>query len=127
LVTMDPSSTAQRKCTYLDQGVQLHELAAKARILSACQPAAEKRRLLDSLCSNSRWTEGGLQVELRQPVDMVAAAAAADANERAAGVASSGLSEAWLPVVDVVRTLAGSSGWRTSGRCAALQVLALAV
>ncbi len=81
---------------YLDQGVQLLELAAKAPFLYERQAAPQKRRLLDFLCSNSRWTEDGLQVELRKPFDVIAVAAEAHTREKAAGVASNGLSANWL-------------------------------
>jgi hypothetical protein len=57
--------------------------------------------------------------------DMIAAAGTADAKYQAAGVASIVLSVNWLPVVDLLRTLDGSLGWRGSRRYAALKLLAL--
>jgi hypothetical protein len=50
----------------------------------------------EPVCSNSRWTTDGLQVELRQPFDMIDAAAAAHEKEKAAGVTSNDLSVNWL-------------------------------
>jgi hypothetical protein len=41
-----------------------------------------KRRRLEFVCSNSRWTADGLEVEFRQPFDMIAAAAAAQERKR---------------------------------------------
>ena len=92
--------------------MQLLELAAKARVLYDQQPAVEKRLLLDSLCSNSCWTTDGLQVEFRQPFDMIAAAAVADEQKEAAGAASDDLSASWLPVIDAIRKLSCDPSWR---------------
>lgn len=57
----------QANQSYLEDGVSILELATRAAELFEKQPASEKRRLLDSLVSNSTWANGNLTVEIRQP------------------------------------------------------------
>ena len=61
------------------------------------QDAREKRRLLNFLVSNCSWANGELSVTLKQPFDLIAETAMLDAKKKAAGDASNGLSEIWLP------------------------------
>ena len=57
--------------SYLDEGVQLLELARNAQRLFAKQEAKEKRRLLGFRVSNCSWKGGELTTELRQPFDLL--------------------------------------------------------
>ena len=77
--------------SYLDEGVALLELAARAADLFAKQPASEKRRLLDFVLSNCTWANGILTPVFRQPFDMIAVEVAASVKEKAAGVTSGDL------------------------------------
>ena len=58
--------------TYLDEGVQLLELAARAHELFCKQEPREQRRLLDYLLSNCTWKDNQLTVAFRQPFDLIA-------------------------------------------------------
>lgn len=58
--------------SYLEDGIELLELASKAREHFDRQKVAEKRRLLDVLLSNYSWKGGELTVEYRQPFNMIA-------------------------------------------------------
>ena len=69
--------------SYMDQGVELLELAANARHLYDQQPPAEKRRLLGFVLSNCSWKDGELTVALRQPFDIIAEMATASARQDA--------------------------------------------
>ena len=82
--------------SYLDEGVHLLELAQSARRLFERQEAREKRRLLDFVVSNCSWKAGRLTVELRQPFDILAKAAADAAVTEAPKSADMGQSEIWL-------------------------------
>ena len=57
--------------TYVDTGVRLLELAARAHELFVKQSPSEKRRLLNFLVSNSTWKGGELTVTFRQPFDLL--------------------------------------------------------
>ncbi len=61
----------QANRTYLDAGVRLWELAARAHELFWSQPPAEKRELLKFVVSNSTWRQGQLSVSYRQPFDLI--------------------------------------------------------
>ena len=65
--------------SYMDEGVQLLELARKAQTLFDRQEPREKRRLLDFVVSNCSWKEGQLTAVYRQPFDMLAETASAAA------------------------------------------------
>ncbi len=86
--------------SYIDDGVRVSELARNAQRLFVKQDAREKRRLLNFLVSNCSWQDGELSATLRQPFDLIAETTAIDARRKAAGVASNGLSEIWLPGPD---------------------------
>jgi len=74
--------------TYLEEGVQLLELARRAPELFAKQEPREKRRLLDFLLSNCTWKSGKLSVVFRQPFDLLAVTNEALKREKAAGALS---------------------------------------
>jgi len=60
---------------YIDEGVKLLELAQLAHSLFIRQTAAEKRRLLDYLVSNSIWDGKNLAIEFKQPFDIISQSA----------------------------------------------------
>ncbi len=86
--------------TYIEEGIQLLELAQNAGFLFVKQFAHEKRRLLNFLVSNCIWKDGLLTVKFKQPFDVLSefvsdlnsAEVPADANN--AGF------EKWLPEQD---------------------------
>ena len=81
---------------YFQDGVRLLELSKKAYFLFEKQNPAEKRRLLDFVCSNSTWKDQTLTATFRQPFDILAVTNKAWQNEKAAGVDSSDLRQIWL-------------------------------
>jgi hypothetical protein len=91
--------------SYLEEGVQLIELAHGAQRLFAKQEAQEQRRLLNFVLSNSIWKDGELTATFRQPFDLIAeATAAASGGEGGGGLNSPG-HPAWLGFLDTYRTL----------------------
>jgi site-specific DNA recombinase len=86
--------------SYLEEGVQLLELARNAQRLFAKQEAKEKRRLLGFLVSNCSWKGGELTAELRQPFDLLEQAVAAARIKKAAEPAFDSFTEIWLPGQD---------------------------
>ena len=90
---------------YLEEGVELVELARNAQRLFEEQEAKEKRRLLGFLVSNCSWKSGELTTELRQPFDHLHQTVAAAKTKKATEHAFDGLNEIWLPFVDTYRTL----------------------
>ena len=57
--------------SYIEEGVQLLELAQNAGFLFMRQDAHEKRRLLNFLVSNCLWKDGMLTLKFKQPFDML--------------------------------------------------------
>ena len=55
--------------SYMDEGVQLLELARNAQRLFATQEPREKRRLLNFVLSNCTWEDGEVVATFRQPFD----------------------------------------------------------
>lgn len=58
--------------SYIDEGIQILELAQNACALFERQSAHEKRRLLNFLVSNCIWKDDVLSVKYKQPFDMLA-------------------------------------------------------
>jgi hypothetical protein len=85
---------------YSEEGISLLELAQRARVLFGKQPAAEKRRLLDFVVSNSTWKVGELTTEYRQLFDLLADAVRIEHAAQVAGAASTAKNENWLPGMD---------------------------
>ncbi len=84
---------------YLEDGVQLLELASRCQELFARQAASEKRKLLDFVVSNCSWKDGVLTPTFRKPFDLLAemnAAARQDAQKTTAGASPSGRFDFWL-------------------------------
>src|ERR1700682_5106438 len=71
--------------SYIEDGIQLLELASDAHELFLEQEPKEKRRLLAFMVSSASWKEGELSVNLRQPFNLIRdGIAAATAAERSA-------------------------------------------
>ncbi len=83
--------------SYLDEGIQLLELAQKTGQLFRKQPSAEKRRLLGFVLSNCTWKDGKLTAEYRQPFDFLAKNVISLEEKRRDKGAKSPISEKWLP------------------------------
>ena len=90
--------TANR--SYIEEGVQLLELAHNAHALFESQPATEKRKLLDFVLSNCTWKGGELTAKYRQPFDVLAVAVASEQQRVGEGMAETARNDVWLPVVD---------------------------
>ena len=86
--------------TYIEEGVQLLQLAHRAHDLFERQEPAEKRRLLNFLLSNCVWKAGVLTAEYRQPFDMLALAREAAGNDGGESRAKNGQFVNWLPGMD---------------------------
>jgi len=86
--------------SYLEEGIQILELARDAYRLFQKQEPREKRRLLDFVLSNCTWQGGELQAEYRQPFDLIAENAAVAAKKKQPQGAASSFSDIWLPGVD---------------------------
>ena len=83
---------------YLELGVEILELAARAYDLFVKQPAKEKRRLLDFLLSNCTFKDGQLKADFKQPFDILAKLTHEARQKKAAGELSDDLFDNWLPV-----------------------------
>ena len=57
--------------SYMDEGVQLLELARNAQRLFEQQEPREKRRLLNFVLSNCTWEDGEVVATFRQPFDLL--------------------------------------------------------
>lgn len=82
---------------YLLEGIQLIELARNAYSLFIQQVPTEKRRLLQFLVSNSSWAHQELQVELRQPFDLIMKLTEQIQDAGAFNMEESATFEKWLP------------------------------
>jgi hypothetical protein len=58
--------------SYMNEGVQILELAQNARRLFEQQQPREKRRLLNFVLSNCTWEDGEVVATFRQPFDLLA-------------------------------------------------------
>jgi hypothetical protein len=70
------------------------------------QQAAEKRRLLDFVVSNSVWKEGKIVPAWRQPFDMIALANESAQAGTGRELTETGSNQNWLPSLDAFRTVA---------------------
>jgi site-specific DNA recombinase len=82
--------------SYMDEGVQLLELARNAQRLFAKQEPREKRRLLNFLLSNCTWEDGEVVATFRQPFDLLAETTATAARVAADETAKTAKTEIWL-------------------------------
>jgi hypothetical protein len=83
--------------SYMDEGVQIIELANNAQTLYENQEPRQKRRLLNFLLSNCSWEDGEVIATFRQPFDLLAETTAAAARQDVAATAISAKKEIWLP------------------------------
>ena len=82
--------------SYMDEGVQILELARNAQRLFARQEPRQKRRLLNFVLSNCSWEDGEVRATFRQPFDLLAETTAIAARQKADNTANSAKSEIWL-------------------------------
>jgi site-specific DNA recombinase len=82
--------------SYMDEGVQLLELARSAQKLFEWQKPREKRRLLSFVLSNCTWENGEVVANFRQPFDLLAETAVSAARAAATQSAKSAKTEIWL-------------------------------
>jgi site-specific DNA recombinase len=85
--------------SYMDQGVQILELARNAQRLFERQEPRQKRRLLNFVLSNCTWEDGEVVATFRQPFDLLAKTAIA-ARHAAGNTAKRAKSEIWLGDLD---------------------------
>ena len=83
--------------SYMDEGVQILELASNAQKLFENQEPRQKRRLLNFLLSNCSWEDGEVVATFRQPFDLLAETNAIAADHMVAATAKSVKTEIWLP------------------------------
>jgi site-specific DNA recombinase len=86
--------------TYLEEGVQVLELAKRAHSLFQTQEPREKRRLLDFVLSNCSWKGGELTAVFRQPFDILVDANSAHRHGQKSFVSTGVDFENWLPGLD---------------------------
>jgi site-specific DNA recombinase len=79
--------------SYMDEGVQLLELARNAQRLFAKQEPREKRRLLNFVLSNCTWEDGEVVANFRQTFDTLAETTTAAARLEADKTAKSAKNE----------------------------------
>jgi len=95
---LEAHQTANR--SYIEEGVQLLELAHRAPALFESQSPAEKRKLLNFVLSNCTWKGGELAAKYRQPFDVLALAVASEQQMTGEGMAEQAKTEIWLPGTD---------------------------
>ena len=82
--------------SYMDEGVQLLELARNAQRLFERQAPRQKRRLLNFVLSNCTWKDGDVLATFRQPFDLIAETTARSDCQEAADTDHSPQLENWL-------------------------------
>jgi len=92
---IDRHQTAEQ--SYMDEGVQILELARNAQTLFEKQEPRQKRRLLNFLLSNCSWENGEVVATFRQPFDLLAETNAIAVTRKATATAFSARTEIWLP------------------------------
>ena len=85
---------------YINEGIQLIELAQNAYSLFISQSAHEKRRLLNFMVSNCTWKDGLLIVNLKQPFDIIDKCSATAAELDLEKSQNNAGFESWLPEQD---------------------------
>jgi DNA invertase Pin-like site-specific DNA recombinase len=90
---------------YMDEGIQLLELARNAQRLFSKQEPREKRRLLNFVLSNCAWEDGEVIATFRQPFDLLSETTLSAARVAADETAKSSKTEIWLPFLDTYRTM----------------------
>ncbi len=82
--------------SYLEEGVQIIELAQNAQKLFERQQPREKRRLLDFVLSNCSWEDGEVVATFRQPFDLLAETTAIAMRATTGSSPISAKSDNWL-------------------------------
>jgi site-specific DNA recombinase len=82
--------------SYMDEGVQILELARNAQKLFERQQPREKRRLLNFILSNCSWEDGEVVAAFRQPFDLLAQTTAIAMRAATRSGSNSAKSEIWL-------------------------------
>ncbi len=82
--------------SYMDEGVQILELAQNAQKLFERQEPRQKRRLLNFVLSNCSWEDGEVRATFRQPFDLLAETIAIAARQEVGNTANSVKNEIWL-------------------------------
>ncbi len=85
---------------YINEGVRLLELAQTACSLFKGQDAAEKRKLLNFVISNSVWDGKNLKAEFKQPFDIIAESKIKIESEIMRDMPRIEIFEKWLPGPD---------------------------
>ena len=88
---------------YIDEGLALVEVANKAAELYLGRTPEQKRRLLNFVLLNSTWRGEKLEVEWREPFNLLAESAERCRANSASGVATGGVRSQWLPLPDLNR------------------------
>ena len=91
--------------SYMDEGVQILELARNAQKLFEQQQPREKRRLLNFVLSNCSWEDGEVVATFRQPFDLLAQTTAIATRAKTSSGSNSAKSEIWLPFLGTYRTM----------------------
>ena len=86
--------------SYMDEGIQLLELARNAQRLFSKQGPREKRRLLNFVLSNCAWEDGEVITTFRQPFDLLSETTLSAARVAADETAKSSKTEIWLGDLD---------------------------
>jgi site-specific DNA recombinase len=86
--------------SYMDEGVQILELARNAQRLFERQEPRQKRRLLNFVLSNCTWEDGEVVANFREPFDLLAETTAIAARHEADNTAKSAKNEIWLGDLD---------------------------
>ena len=82
--------------TYLQEGVELLELARNAQRLFSQQEPREKRRLLNFVLSNCTWEDGEVVATFREPFDMLAETTSSAARAPVDDKGNTSKTEIWL-------------------------------
>ena len=82
--------------SYMDEGIQILELARDAQKLFERQQPREKRRLLNFVLSNCSWKDGEVVATFRQPFDLLAQTTATATRNEMGLDSKSTKSEIWL-------------------------------
>jgi len=82
--------------SYMDEGMQILELARNAQKLFERQEPREKRRLLNFVLSNCTWEDGEVVAIFRQPFDLLAETTVFAMRSAADYKGNSAKSEIWL-------------------------------
>jgi hypothetical protein len=103
---------------YVQDGIRLLELSKKAYFLYKQQDSSEKRKLLNFVCSNSKWKDQTLTATFRQPFDRLAITNTTWQREKADGINSGGLCRFVAPQVGLEPTTL-----RLTAECSAIELL----